>query len=502
MKKLFFLLAATLALACGWALASETVTVAVASDIQSLSPFKGRVGTDTILYSSVFQAMTRPDPITGEWRPYLAEEIELLPNGKDIRLKLRPGARFHTGGLVTAADVEFSCRMFADDKANPNIYARYFKRISAIQIIDDHNLILQFSSPAVDWERLLQIMYVGSQKYYEKVGAARFHSHPVGSGPFKFIKHEIGESVTLEAVANHPQCPPNFDRLVIRIIPDQLTRVFALETGQADLIFPVSSINVPRLEKTPGISVKTQVVPSFYGIAINSTAHPEILDTNFRLAINHAINRDEIVERLFQGQAYPLHSFISPTEFGYNPSIKFKFDPAKAKKILAKSAYRPGTPITATYLHKMPQAIEVFTAIQTYLGDIGVKLKMEQMEDVVFHTLARKKDPSLMLGASIWHGLQDPTMRLKLGVKTGGIYSLYQGRADIDQLIDEQDRTFDKPKRKALIEQIYQLLHQDPAFVPLFGLKAIYALGKRIDYNWTKYYPYAENLCTIRLLNK
>jgi peptide/nickel transport system substrate-binding protein len=273
-----------------------------------------------------------------------------------------------------------------------------------------------------------------------------------------------------------------------------------LQTGEVDLIFNIAPHAVKRLQRMKNLRVKSAVVPSYHGIGFNCVGHPEIFDRNLRLAMNYAINRQQIVDRIFFGHAYPLYTFGSRAEFGFDPSIQYPYDPEKARELVKQSSYKPGTPIDLIYAGNMPNSTEVLGAVQDSLKEVGVTIKLVKMEPVMASTMIRKKDPKIMMWGSVWPGRQNPSMRLGLGVKKGAMYSLYYGRDDVDQLIVEQEGTFDGKKRAQLINKIHRILKDDPAYIPLFGLNMLYATTDRIEYNWVKNYNRLVNLEEIKIL--
>ncbi|MFH1488587.1 MAG: ABC transporter substrate-binding protein [Pseudomonadota bacterium] len=477
-----------------------TVTIALAKEIASMTPYRSKNDAELPLHQCIFQSLLGPVSETGAWVPWLAETVELMANSRDIRVTLRKDAMFHTGDPVTAEDVRFTWKLFTDEKRNPNTYARNFRWVGDIEIIDDHNLIIRCSRPTVDWKRLMQNWYVGSRKYYEEAGEKNFFSNPVGSGPFRFIGRSPEEKVVLEAVVGYPLNQPAFNTLIFEMVPDQVTRTILLETGFVDLIYDISRHDMKRLQRLGNIKVKTAQVPSFYGISINTRAHPDLLDRQFRMAMNYAIDRERIVNRLFPEHGYPLHTFGSRAEVGYDPAIRYTYDPAKARELLKKSNYQTGVPINAAYTGRMPNGLHVFEAVQAYAKEVGITFEFRMLEGVMFNTLIRKADPRLMMGGTVWPGSTDPTGRLKLGVLSGSLFTVFAGNKKLDPLIVEQEKIFDKEKRYLVLNDIYRLMHEDPPYIPLFGLKLIYAMTDRIEYTWVNNSNRLLNLHEIKVL--
>lgn len=475
-----------------------TVTVLLPRSLASQSPYLGKQGQDYALFQLVHQALVRGNTQTGEWEPWLAESYQLQDNKKDILVKLRKNARFHTGDPVTAHDIRFSWQQYM---ANNNVWGgQYKKQIEDIEVIDDYTLMFKQKRASVDWLRTFINMWISSKKYYEKVGKEKFLAHPVGSGSARFISRVTDDQTVVEAVENHWFRTPEFKKLVFRIVKDQATRLAMLETGEADLAFPIAPQDVKRLKKNKNVKIKTAIVPSYFTIQLNSAFHGDLLDKNLRLAVNYAINRQWIADKLFFGMAHPLYSTGSASEISYDPNLKYEYDPAKAKQLLKKSSYKKGTAIELVYFPGMPNVEQVFSVVQRNLTDIGITTKLQRMELGAARTrlLRQKKKVYMMLVP--WPGRRDPNSRLKLCFLKGAPFSAYHGRDDMTELIKKQEQIFDPAERIRVLKKINQIHHTDPGFAALVGLNLVYATSERIDYTWMPRSDRFFNLFELKML--
>ena len=222
------------------------------------------------------------------------------------------------------------------------------------------------------------------------------------------------------------------------------------------------------------------------------------------LAFSYAINRLEIVDKIFLGEGYPLYMFASKSELGYDPKIKYEFNPDKARKLIQQSSYKPGTPIILSYTSAVPNSQLVAATIQDYMKNVGVTMKLQQLEAGTQATYSRTRDPReghLTLYA--WAGGRDPSTRLILTLPSTSIYNAWKTRKkqkEIDELTFAQARETDKKKRLAILSRIHQLLREEPAGPVLFGLNEIYAMTDRIDYDWLPMEAFLFNLQRIKVL--
>ena len=115
-------------------------------------------------------------------------------------------------------------------------------------------------------------------------------------------------------------------------------------------------------------------------MAFRGTNDPLMRDIKLKYAFQHAINRQEIVDKIFLGQGFTHHMFVDWHELGNDPSFKWEFNPEKARKLVKESGYKTGTVLTLTYTTMIPNAAMVANAIQKYLKDVGITIKQQQLQ--------------------------------------------------------------------------------------------------------------------------
>ena len=490
---------------------NDTVKVGLYYDPTTLNMLELKTGIDLPAVLHMHQPLQATDAFTGErtFENSLTESAQVMENGKDIKFKLRKGNFFHTGDPVTAHDVKFTYEQCVDP-SNANLMAGPLDEIEEIEIIDDYNFIFRFYEPYAAWKELLWIG-ICSKKYYDKVGKKKFRKHPVGSGPFRFVSRKIGESVTLEANERFRwkergvTQKVDFKTLKFIIVPDPITSIAMLETGELDLISDILPHNAKRLDRNKNIKVKrATTAPSLYAIASRPANYPIFTDLKFSQAFFYAINRQEIVDKIFLGEGYPMYMFASRSELGYDPSYKYEFDPERARKLIQQSSYKPGTPIILTYTSAVPNAALVAATIQKYMKDVGVTIKLQQLEAGVQATYARTRNPKeghMVLYA--WAGGRDPSTRLILTIPSDSIYCGWPTRPSkdiLDKLVMDQARELDPKKRLALLNKIHAILRQEPGGTILFGLNQIYAMTDRIEYSWLPKEAYLFYLQRIKVV--
>jgi peptide/nickel transport system substrate-binding protein len=501
---LLFLLMISLS-ANAWSRTKDEVRVALAYDPTTINILELKTGIDLPPIMHIHESLLSVDAKTGEYTTdlTLSESMELLPNGRDIRFKLRKNAIFHTGDPLTAHDVKFTYDQCVNPR-NANLLSSALEEIEEIEIVDDHTVIFHLYEPYAAWKELFWVG-IASKKYFEKVGKEKFRSHPVGSGVFKFVERKIGEFIRLERFDKHPVFRPQYKKLTFVTVPDELTRVSMLDIGDLDLISDINPVHLRTLKKNEGIIIKRESeVPSLFGLAMRVDNYPIWKDMYLARAFQHAINRKEIVDRVFLKEGYPLHMSASKIEIGYDPSFQHDFDPEKAKRLVAKSSYKEGTPITLTYTNATPNANIVAAIIQRYLKNIGVTIRLQKLESSVQATYSRNKDPreGHMVLYSLAGG-RDPNMRIQLTMHSKSMYAAWTARPcqkELDRLIGAQSKEVNESKRLTILKRIHKYIIDEPSGVPLFGLNMIYAHSDRITYDWVPGQPLVFHLQNIKVL--
>jgi peptide/nickel transport system substrate-binding protein len=499
---------------------NDEVKIAVDSDPTTVNVLEFKMALELPVILNMYQGLMGSDAVTGKYDNSLADSVKILPNKKDIQVKIEKGHLFHTGDPVTAHDVKWTYEQVTNPE-NACIMAGPVEEIETIDVLDDQTLIFRFYEPYGPWTEL---MWIGicSKNYFEKVGRDQFRKKPVGSGAFRFVNRKPGEHVTFEAIDNYLYKEPIHDKktkkrikwtkkkldyktLKFLTVTDKVTQLAMLETGELDLISGVMPHFVKRLERNKNIKIKrSSRVPSLTGLSIQTDTYPIWKDRNLRLALRHAIDKQAIVDRVFLGEGYPLYEFISRGERGYDPKVKFEFDPEKSRNLVKKSSYVPGSPMILSYTSASPTAPLVATILQKYLQDIGLTVKLQQLEAGTAATYARNKDRRLgHMSMYTWDGGRDPNLRLMMAILSDSEYAEWSNRPDkteLDRLILAQRSEPNRKKRIALIKKAYTLMRKEPGGQVLFGLNQIYAMRTRIDYTWTPREAFAFNVHRIKIV--
>ncbi len=482
-----FLLAstvATISFTGAFAQQNDTLTVALASEAQTINPFKYAGATDLFYIGQMFEQLVRPDR-NGKIVNWLAESwsIEGTPEKPVIDVHLRKDVTFHNGEPLTSADMEFSFKMQSDPKVS-----RLVQRLASVEkfeIIDDHHFKLHLSRPDGNLVAANLQIFAVPKKYYEEVGEEGFARHPIGTGPWKFVSRTVKSDLKLEAYDGYwnKEHYPSVKNLVIKIIPEDITRVAAFESGAVDWIDNVPVTLTEKFKTMPG--VETVTLPGGNHLFIDFPAYNEKLPFHkleVRQAIAHGFDMDAIIKTVLNGQGV-RYAGIGTDSPAYDPSTSlYNYDPARAKELLAKAGYPNGfdTPCYNLTTQREANLKEVGEAIFAYLQTIGVRCQVVGLEYGAWVEKLRRASGPIdgILSTMSTQGIPaDPgnawTLSLHSYQKdTGyGVYSQTDD-AEADKMVEQLQYTMKPEERIALIRKIGKYKYENllagiPTYEPL-----------------------------------
>jgi peptide/nickel transport system substrate-binding protein len=280
-----------------------------------------------VLYA-VHDALIKPMP-GNSMAPSLAESWSVSADGLTYDFVLRPGVRFHNGEPVTADDVKFSFERYR------GVSSKLLKeRVRQVQVVDPLRVRFQLKDPWPDFLVFYATPATGAawivpRKYVEKVGDEGFKKAPIGAGPYRFVSFTPGVELVLEANEHYWRKQPSVKRLVIKVIPDETTRLAMLKRGEADLAYTFRGPVAEELRRSPGLGLKPSLFNATFWVIFTEQWDPKSpwADRRVRLAANHAIDRQAINQSLTLGFSRITSSMIPQDfEFAWHAPM-YAYDP-------------------------------------------------------------------------------------------------------------------------------------------------------------------------------
>ena len=478
-------------------------------DSITLDPAQIEDGESAKVCDMIYDTLVQYKAASTDLEPALAESWTRSPDGLTWIFHLRQGIQFHDGTPFTAEAVIFSF-------TRPFVLFRDFHEqfIDQITAPDPFTVQIQLKTPYAPFISTLAgtsfsiVSPAAVQSFGEDFG-----NNPVGTGPFKFARWDRNDKIVLTANPQHWAGSPALDRLIFRAIPDNAVRLVELQKGNLHAMEFPNPDEIPLLQGDAQFEVLMQPSLNLGYLAMNLDKQP-FDNLKVRLAINHAINKVQIVEHLYQGLGIPAKNPIPPTLWGYNDSIEdYAYDPELAKQLLAEAGYPDGfettlwsLPVPRPYI---PDGMALAVAIQSDLRNIGVEAKIVTYDWPTYLTKTANGEHDLaMLGWIADTADPDnffyPLLSIPSAEKPAYNISFYRS-TELQNILERARMTTDedvnmlalnpelhgiekgggrvltdRDVRTALYRQAQTIVHRDAPWVPLAHAQRILVINSRV----------------------
>jgi peptide/nickel transport system substrate-binding protein len=431
-----------------------------------------------VLYA-LHDALLKPMP-GNAMAPSLAESWTVSRDGLVYEFVLRKGARFHNGEPVTAEDVKFSFERYRGTS-----HAVFKARVARVETVAPDRVRFVMKQPWPDFLTFYGTPATGAawvvpKKYVEQVGDEGFKKAPVGAGPYKFVSFRPGVELVLTAHEQYWRKTPSVKTLVLRVIPDETTRLAALKRGEVDIAYSITGALAEELKRTPGLALKPTYLPftSWFTPVEQWDPKSPWHDRRVRLAANLAIDREGINQAAYLSLSRVTASIIpSQMEYFWQPPAP-RFDPAQAKKLLAEAGYPNG--FDAGELGgDMIYGSAIGEPAANYLNAVGIRVRLRLMERAAYYAeYGEKKLRGVLYTGSAAFG--NAATRLEVYAVAGGRY-VYGSYPDVDGLFSEQINETNPRARAQILRKIQEMLHERIAFIPIMETAFLNGVGPHVD---------------------
>jgi peptide/nickel transport system substrate-binding protein len=433
--------------------------------------------TPFLVMYALHDAMLKPLPGQNP-APCLAESSTASSDGLSYNFVLRPGVTFHNGDKVTAEDVKFSFERYRG-----NAHAAMKERVASVEIPAPGQIRFNLKSPWPDfltfYSNASGAGWIVPKQYLEKVGDDGFKRAPIGAGPYKFVSFNPGVELVLEAHEQYWRKTPAVKRIVMRVIPDESTRLAALKRGEIDIALSIRAELADEVRNTPGLTLKAPVGSAPYWMYFPEQWDPKSPwhDVRVRQAARLAIDRKSINDALTLGFSHLTNSaFPENFEFYWQPPPPV-FDPEQAAHLLAEAGFPSG--FDAGFYTCDSAYANLGEAVVNNLGAVGIRARLRPLERASFFAgYGDKKFKNIIQGASGAFG--NVATRLEAFVVKGGTYA-YGNYPELDELFALQATELDHARREELLFKMQQIVHEKAIYTPIWQLAFISGVGPRVD---------------------
>ena len=354
--------------------ADQTLVVAQTSDAQPANILPGRAG-NWPWRTNVFETLAYLDPETFEPVAQLATDWQVSDDKLSMDITLRDDVTFHTGRKMTAEDVKWSFETAASPESSSQVgfIARDF---AAIEVTGDTTLTIRFSHPTGNIFDFFEFTSILDRETYDNRTDG---SQVVGTGPYRFVSWTPGASVVLERFDGYrdPEAAA-IPRIEFAVIGDPTAVVSALRSGRAAVAYGLPSNQLIEFDRNP----MYQTIDGggvIYPFGVNVTTPPFDVK-EVRQAVQYAIDRQRIVDQVFDGKGTATDLFWSPTSPGYSEDLatQYAYDPEKARQMIEAAGATGAT--VKIVVPAIPANRSIFEIVQNNLREVGLSPEAEVLE--------------------------------------------------------------------------------------------------------------------------
>lgn len=421
---------------------------------------------------------------TTEIEPGLAESWEVSADGLEYTFKLRQGVKWQSNEKFTpsrdfnADDVIFSFerQAKADHPWNQYIAGITYEYFNSMEMptlikevvkVDDYTVKFVLTRPEAPFLANIAMPFASiiSAEYAATLEAAGtkedLNNLPIGTGPFKFVAYQKDAVIRFQKNPDYWGEAPKIDDLVFAITPDAAVRLQKLKAGECQLMpFPAPA-DIAAIKADPALKVSEQAGLNVSYLAYNTTMAP-FDNANVRRALNMAINKQAIIDAVYQGAGQAAKNPIPPTMWSYNDAVvDDAYDPEAAKKMLDEAGVKDlsmkiwAMPVQRPY---MPNARRTAEMIQEDFAKVGVTVEIVSYEwgEYLKKSTEVNRDGAVILGWTGDNGDPDNFMGVLLSCAAtgeGGANRAQWCDEGFSDLISKAKQTSDMAERTKLYEE-------------------------------------------------
>ncbi|PWH13002.1 MAG: hypothetical protein DDG60_11355 [Anaerolineae bacterium] len=466
----------------------------------TLNPAYAFLTESYTMFDLVYSTLTTEAP-NGDYVGSLAEAWTVSPDGLLWTFTLRPNIKWHNGEALTAEQVAWNINTFIQNPDGWVTTSGYVLGFKQARVRDERTVEIELEHPISNMESRLAFLYIVYPEDFKGFSTPEelqnfTNFNPVGSGPFKIKTLDKDQRVILlETNRDYFGGRAKIDQLIYRTFDNSDALIQALRVGDIELAAEVPTSAFQSVKEMKGVTAVSLTGRSLSQLILNSAPedhdpapnrNPAITDPAVRLAIATAINKQDLVDVVLQGQGMPGLSVIPPSlggGFWFNREIKdVEFNLEQANRILEEAGYlkqsdgiRAKDGVRLEFRLQFPSDSSNYPRaadmIATWLGKIGIQATPSAVDP---DSLIVATNPNADYDMVIWGWGADPDPDFMLSVLTSAQY-VEGGWSDsgysnpvYDELYAKQQRTLDEKERQKIIWQMQEILLNDRPYIVLW----------------------------------
>lgn len=481
---------------------SATMTIARVEETETMDPQNtttiSSIEIDAMVYDTlvVLDDELLPQSGLATW--------EVSEDGLTYTFTLQEGASFHSGKALTANDVKYTLDRWLANEASPTRYT--VEAITDVEVTDDQTVVVRLNEPYALLLTALASPYASilNEEFTEAQGE-NYGTSPEttdGTGPYKLTRWIRQDRMSLSRNDDYTwgpstvenKGPANFEEVVWRIIPEDSTRIAELEAGNVDFTAEVPEIEVELLETLPDINLIRYEDPNTTFIGFKMGKEP-LNDLSVRRAINHAIDRDELIVGAFAGLATPAYNPLSPKLQFHAEDVTeaaYRYNPEKATQLLAEAGWtdtdgdgivdKDGEALDLLFMYAPSTFTDnLIPLVQEQLGDVGISVTPRQLEWTAYLAALRAGEHEMML-MSVRYANEDGFLYFYLNSEQRPAPNRFDfADEQVDEWLDTGRTSLEDAERAQTYANIQERAVETAVFAPLVHVERAVAASPALE---------------------
>lgn len=463
--------------------ADDTLNIVWERELETVDPYFNTAREGIIVNRMTWDSLLYRDPQTMDYVPLIAKSYRWVDD-TTLEFELREGITFHNGEALDADDVVYTYN-WVSDPANGVKTQQNVSWIDSAEKIGPYKVQVNLKAPfPAALEFVAGAIPIYPNEYYAEVGPDGMALEPVGSGPYRIVEVEPGRKIVWEKfdgyMADSPKGQPQIGRIVQRTIPERNTQIAELLAGQADWMWRVPADQADRLAQSGRVTIVNEQTFRIGYLTMDAsgvTGETPLQDVRVRQAINHAIDRQAIVDALVRGKSEVVNSACFPSQFGCTQDVTaYDYDPEKAKALLAEAGYEDGFSIDFYAYRDRPYA----EAMLGFLNEVGIEANFNYLKYATLRDKIRSKEVPMAFMTWGSYSINDVSAITSHFFKHGADDMALDD--EVRDLLEKGDTTVDSAVREAAYTEALQIIAEQAYWVPLFSYNTNYAFSNELAF--------------------
>ncbi|OIJ18183.1 nickel ABC transporter, nickel/metallophore periplasmic binding protein [Anaerobacillus alkalidiazotrophicus] len=452
-------------------------------DIRDLNPhlYGGELYAQNMLYESLVKVTENGI------EPWLAERWKISEDGKEYTFFLRKDVTFHDGEKFNADAAKANIDAILDNIERHG-WLELVRLMEKVEIVDEYTLQIVMSEPYYPMLTELAVTrpfrFISPNAMIDgttKDGVSEYF----GTGPYVLTENKQDEYAVFSVNEDYWGEKPTIEKITVKVIPDNQTRVMALQNGEIDMIYGKNMIDAESFTMLEGNSNFETIMsePISSRIILLNTTNSILNDVNVRKALQHAVSKEAISEGIFNGSEAPADTLLAKTVPYANIDLKpYAFDKEIAEQLLEEAGWekvegqslrQKDGEVLQLQLHYNNDAVaekSIGEFMQSELASIGIGLEIIGEEEQSYRDRQKAGNFDIIFDIS-WGTPYDPQSFLAgMKLPVYGDYYAQQGleqKPQIDESITNALIATDEEERQELYTYILTTLHEEAVYIPL-----------------------------------